>query len=223
MAFEDWKKDQKGQAKHPGEEDIACFLEGKLDVHDSAILKEHLITCDACAELLAADLRAFPAEEMPVPEDLLERARGMLVKHKGISALDIIVKARDPGWEIISTTGDVLFGQELIPAAVLRSRNIQEFKDEVVVLKDFVQSIVEVRLQHAAGAGFNVSVAVKDRKSQKVHTDSRITLSKEGVELESKISDTGRVVFEHVEPAVYSIDVEGPREKIAVVCLEVRK
>jgi hypothetical protein len=222
MAFEDWKKDQPDSHEHPSEEEIACFLEGRLNEKDTGRLKEHLISCDACAELMKADLSVFPAEEIEVPQDLLDRARGMVSQSSGITILDIVLKVKELGFEIINTTGDVLFGQELIPAAVLRSRNIQEFKEEVAILKDFGDNRIEVRIQSWPPAGFNLVVLARDKKTHKALKETRITLFKDDVELESKVSDMGKVVFEHIEPGKYSIEVSGTKEKIAMISLDVR-
>jgi hypothetical protein len=222
MAFEDWKKDQPGPQEHPSEEEIACFLEGKLGEQDAGRVIQHLTTCDACAELLKADLSVFPAEEIEVPEELLERVKGMVSRNPGKIILDIVLKLKELGFEIVNTTGDVLLGQELVPAAVLRSRNIQEFKDEVVILKDFFDTRIEVRIQRGSAAGFGLVVMARDKKTHKALKEARVTLFKDDLELESRVSDMGKAVFENIEPGNYSIDVSGIKEKIAMISLDVR-
>ena len=122
MAFDGWKKDQTRQKGHPDEEEIACFLEGKMSKKDAQRFNEHLAACDECARLLAADLSSYPAEGVEVPAEVLARAREMVGKEPMMPILEIALRIRDFGFEIIKATGDVLFGQEFVPAAILRRR-----------------------------------------------------------------------------------------------------
>jgi hypothetical protein len=222
MAFDDWKKDGASGRAHPGEEEIACFLEGKLGRTDADRIKEHVAVCDACAELVVAGMSIPPGEELPVPEELLARARGLAVPSVNAQVLDIVLTMKTFGFSIISTTGDVLLGQEFVPAAVLRTRDIRDFKDEIVILKDFSEIRIEVKAQSQPGLGFNLSILARNKRNQKALKDVRISLFKEGVELESRVADTGRAVFEHVYPGLYSVEISGIKEKLARVSLEVR-
>jgi hypothetical protein len=222
MAFDDWKKGQPDAVSHPCEEEIACFLDGKLSKKDADRLKEHLVSCDACVRLLAADLYSYPAEEVDIPEGILERARAMVSSGPAMPVLEIMLRVRDFGFEIVNTTGDVLFGQEFIPAAVLRSRQISDFKDEVVVVKDFPGARVEVRIQPCPGAGFNVVLFAKDKKTHKPLQHLRVTLCRDDIELESRVADLGKTVFEHVEAGLYSIGISGLKQAVARIVIDVR-
>ena len=223
MAFDDWKKEQPDPVSHPGEEEIVCFLEGKLNKKDADRFKDHLANCDACVRLLAADLCAFPSEEVDVPAAILERARALVANGPILSILEIVLRAKDIGFEIVKTTGDVLFGQEFLPAAVLRSRHITDFKDEVVVIKDFPASRIEVRIQAGSGPGFNLVFFAKDKKTQKALPDLRITLRRDDIELESRITDRGKAVFEHVTPGRYAIEITGLKQAVARIVIDVRE
>ncbi|MFA5101354.1 MAG: zf-HC2 domain-containing protein [Candidatus Omnitrophota bacterium] len=222
MAFDDWKKDQADPASHPGEEEIACFLEGKLSKKDADRVKEHLVSCDACVQLLAADLHVYPAQEVDIPADVLERARAMVADTPAMTALEIALRVRDFGFEIVKATGDVLFGQEFIPAAILRSRHITDFKDEVAAVKDFPGARIEFRIQAGSGEGFHLVVLVKDKKTQKPLQDLRVTLFRDDIELESRITENGKAVFEHVAAGRYSIDVTGLKQAVARIVIDVR-
>jgi hypothetical protein len=222
MAFDDWKKDQSDPAAHPGEEEIACFLEGKLNKKDAGSLKEHLMSCDACVRLIAAELSAYPSEEVDIPGAVLERARALVPDNTAMPALEIILRIRDFGFEIVKTTGDVLFDREFIPAAILRSRNIIDFKDEVVVIKDFPAGRVEVKVQAGSAGAFHLLVISKDKKTQKPLQDLRVTLCRDDIELESRITDMGKAVFEQVTAGRYSLEISGLKRAVARVVIEVR-
>ena len=124
--------------------------------------------------------------------------------------------------EIIQTTGDVLVGQELVPAPVLRSRQINEFKEEVSILKDLQQIRVIARIQNKNTKSFNLTITVKDKVSQEVYKNLRITLIKDGIELESYIADSGSSFFENILPGDYLVEVSRQEQRIAVIDLKVK-
>ncbi|MFA6384529.1 MAG: hypothetical protein WCY10_04070 [Candidatus Omnitrophota bacterium] len=221
MAFDDWKKERPDPSGHPGEEEIACFLEGKPGKKDADDLRKHLISCDACVQLLAAFLHPQQAVEVDVPAAILERARAMVADGQTMPVLEIVLRARDFGFEVIKTTGDILFGREFIPAAILRSRHMADFKDEIVVVKDFPESRIEVNIHTGSGAGFRLGIFAKDKKTQQPLQNLRVTLCRDDIELESLITDMGKTVFEHVATGRYSIEVTGRNCAVARVVIDV--
>lgn len=223
MAFSDWKKDNTEAGRHPDEEEIACFLEGKLGVQESEKFRGHLAACDECARLLAAELYSYPPGLIDVPAASLSAARAMVNDSGLMRPLEIILKIRDFGFEIVKASGDILFGQEFVPAAVLRGRHITDFKDEVVAVKDFPKARIEVRIQSGKNAGFHVTVSVKDKRTQRPLPDLRVTLFKDDKELESKITAKGKVSFEHVAAGRYVVTVTGQKDEIARLVIDVKK
>jgi len=121
---------------HPTEEEMACFLDDKLPVKDKDMVIKHLLSCVVCAECLSVQLKIQPHLSLDVPAPLLEKVKKLVGQETGENLLEIFLKLKEKALEIIQTTGDVLVGQELIPAPVLRSRKINEFKEEVNILKD---------------------------------------------------------------------------------------
>jgi hypothetical protein len=104
----------------------------------------------------------------------------------------------------------------------LRGRDIREFKSEVVILKDFQDSRIEVKVQGRQGEGFNLAIYARDKESQRPLRNVRVTLYTGELEFESKVSEDGRVVFEHVSAGPHSIEVMGFKKKLAWISLEVR-
>jgi len=145
MAFEDWKKENTAPEGHPDEEEIACFLEGKLSEEEAERFRRHVACCDECAGLLAAGLFSYPPGYIDVPAHALDKAKAMVSDSGLLQPMDIALRLVDFGLEVIKVSGDILFGQEFIPAAVLRSRNITQFKDEIVAVKDFPDARLEVK------------------------------------------------------------------------------
>ncbi|MBN2831632.1 MAG: zf-HC2 domain-containing protein [Candidatus Omnitrophica bacterium] len=222
LAYRGWKRRQLKKPKiHPDEEEIASFLEGKLPLERKEEIKEHLILCEDCAESVSLGLTAKDALENKVPKALVDSVEKKL-GIKSFVDLEIILKLKEKMLEVLKAGGEILVGQELVPAAVLRSRNIGEFKDEVIILKDFRDIRLEVRVENKAGKYFNVDIQAKDKQSKRVIKDLRVTLFKEDVELESYLNDSGSVIFEHVLLGKYRIEIADQEGNLASVLLEVR-
>jgi hypothetical protein len=123
------------------------------------------------------------------------------------SLLEVALRLKERAWEIIKSNADVLLGQELIPASLLRSRQISKLKEEVVLLKDFKLMRLEVRLNNKEDSKFNVTINVKNKLTQKTKPGLRIALFQGDLEVESYATDTGSVTFEDILPGKYRVDI----------------
>ncbi|MDD5108615.1 MAG: hypothetical protein PHC29_03790 [Candidatus Omnitrophica bacterium] len=208
---------------HPTEEDLACFLEGKLQGQDKDIIQKHLLSCDICAEYLSTQLKIKPHLSLAVPTQLLEDVEKLFGEEAGGNLIEIFIKLKEKAMEIIQTTGDVLVGQELVPAPVLRSRKIDEFKEEVSILKDLQRVRILAKIQNKGNKSFNLTISVKDKQSQKIQKDLRVTLIRDGIELESYITDSaGSSFFENILPGNYMVEVSRQDQREAVIDLKVK-
>jgi hypothetical protein len=206
---------------HPDEEDIACFIEGRLSPQRTQELKEHFAGCSQCADILAASLRAIEAEAVELPAGLEGAMRKKLESLEDFPILEIILRMKERFFEVLGTSGDILVGQELVPEPILRSRAVKDFKDEIMIMKEFKDARVEVKLECKAKGEFALMVAAQQKNTQKPLKGVRITLIRQGLELESYLADSGAVTFDHVTPGKYSIEMVGIEEKLAKVVLEV--
>lgn len=223
MIYKNWKSESKGeQASHPDEETLVCFLEGRLPQEENELIKTHLISCDRCAEIFAIQTKLKIGEERQVPLELVERVKNLVSLKDTTPILEILLRLKEKVLELINTTGDVLVGQELMPAPVLRSRRIKEFKDEVIILKDFQDIRVEVKIENKLGQEFNVAVTIKEKQTQEIIKYLRVALFKDDLELESYLSESGRVTFEHVLLGKYTVEISNPSEKLALILLDIK-
>lgn len=223
MAYGKWKQSApKEESGHPDEEALACFVEGRMSQEENERLKAHLIGCDACMEAFVLNMRIKEGPLQEVPIELLERVKGMLDFDLKPSLLEIILKLKEKALEVINTTGDVLVGQELVPAPVLRSRSIKDFKDEVTILKDFNNIRVEIKVENKAGQSFNLKIQVKHKVTQKIIKDLRVSLVRDDVELESCLTDSGSVTFEHVLLGRYTVEIATVDSKLASILLDIK-
>ncbi len=223
LVYRRWKAESfHGTSEHPDEEALACFMEGKLTEVEADLIKEHLISCEACAEVLALNLTLEGKEMKEVPEEILKRIKGLLVSSDESCVLEIILSMKEKLLEMINTTGDVLVGLELVPAPILRSRSIKDFKDEVTILKDFKDIRVEARIENKGGKVFNLNILIRRKQTQETIKDLRVALIKEGLELESYITDSGTVIFEHVSIGKYTVEISTVENKVATILLDMR-
>lgn len=222
--YREWKESHPfADDPHLDEEAWVCFLEGRLSAEDGERIKTHLISCEACAEVLVTAARLKPAPVKALPKELVERAKNLVVSQEKLSAVEIIIMLKEKALEILSTTGDVLVGEEFVPAPVLRSRRIKEFKDEVTILKDFKDIRVEVKIENKLSRSFDLIVFVKDKQTHRVIKDLRVTLLKDDLELESYLTASDKVIFEHMLAGRYTVEISNVEDKIASVLLDIRK
>ena len=221
LVYRRWKKRHLNEEGiHPDAERVVSFLESKLSLEEAEEVKAHLIHCEDCAEVVGLNLTSGVSDDN-LPAGLVNLAREKLGV-KDISVLEVILRLKDKVLEVISSNGEILLGQEMVPAAVLRSRNINEFKDEVVILKDFEDIRVQIKIENKSGKYFNLNIQAKSKQSKEVIKDLRVTLFKGDIELESYLNDFGSVVFEHVLLGKYKVELADLDSNLASVLLDVR-
>lgn len=220
--YRKWKKREGVKTPHLDEEELGSFFDGGASSEERERITGHLIACEECSLRFALSLSAESTELRELPAGLLDKVKeGSNLSDKS-TGLEIFLRLKENMLEIINVTGDILMGQELIPAPILRSRNIKDFRDEVTIFKDFKDLRLEVRVENKKEKYFNVTIKAKQKQSAKALKDLRITLIREGVELESYLSDFGSVIFEHVLLGKYSLEVSSVSGKLATVVLDVK-
>jgi hypothetical protein len=223
IIYRAWKRSGRSKIQdHPNEEALACFVEDKLSRADKLFIEKHLVNCVSCAEYAGIRLKMQAGLVKEVPDILAEKIRKLVISEARPGLLEIFLRLKEKAIEIIQTSGDVLVGQELIPAPVLRSRQIKDFREEVTILKDLQKVRIEARLKNNNAKSFNLTVAVRDKESQKLIPDLRVTLLKGDLELESYASGCASVIFRDILPGVYTAEVTQAGEKVAVVEIEVK-
>jgi hypothetical protein len=207
---------------HPDEEEIACFLEGRLPDIEAQKLKVHLTQCQACAEALAVAAKVKPGQDIQAPAWLIETVKGLIEQPAPVRLLELILRWKEKAIELIETNGAVFVGRQILPVPLLRSRKIQYFNKNVTVLKDFSDIRLEVRIESRPVQAFDLSAEIKDKRTLRPIRNARIALFKDNIELESYQCDTGKAIFEHVAAGKYLLEVSATGIKSAQVALEVK-
>lgn len=222
-AYKRWKSAcGKAGLEHIDEEAMLCFAEGRLAAGEEERVKLHLIACDRCLEAFVIQSKLGPDAMEDVPEELIRRVEGFSLPQDKAGLLEIALRFRERLIEVLNATGDVLMGQELVPAVVLRSRQSADFKDQVIILKDFQHIKIEVKVENKSGGLFDLSVVAKDKHTDRVMKDLRITIKKDDLELESRLTDAGSVTFEHFILGKYTIDISSPDNRLASILLDIK-
>lgn len=222
IVYKKWKlRHPETIGEHPDEETFACFLEGRLTAGESELIKAHIIKCDACADFLEVQIKSEKLETKEAPPELVERLKKLIGETERSLVLQVLARLKEKCLEILNTTGEVLVNNEVMPQLVLRSRKIKDFKDEVTILKEFGDIRVEVKIENKDGRHFNLTVLARDRGTQRIVKDLRITLVKDDLELESYSADLGKVAFEHVLLGKYTVEIFQLEEKLASIFLDI--
>lgn len=208
---------------HPDEEEFVCFLEGKLNPQESQRLKEHFLSCCDCIEKLASSMELSVQENLEVSPKLLEKIAQIIPQQANLPFLEICLKIKENFMELLNTTGDVLVGQEFMPAPILRSRQIKNFKDELIILKDFKELMIEIKIENKAEGKFDFSVLLKEKAGSQSLQDIRVTLLKDDLELESYVAQKGKVSFEQVSFGKYFVEISSVDRKIASIILDINR
>ncbi len=224
QAFQKWRQAVSANIRaHPNEEVMAGFLAGTLSPAEQKSVQIHLAACPACNALLTLALKAGKEEgELEPPQELIAEAKAAFDPVPEAGPLELAVRLRDFFLELVSTTGDVLVGQELIPAPVLRSRQIREFKEQLVVLKDFNDLRVELKLVSRRASFVSIYISAREKPSLEPANGLRVSLVRAEVELESYIVDSGKASFEQIEAGQYLLKIQRSGELLAQVQLDVR-
>lgn len=223
LVYRKWKDGlHRTEDMHPDEEALVCFLEGRLSKEENEHIKAHLLSCNNCMEAFVLNLGVEAIETQELPQELVRRMKDLVRPQNITSLIEIVLRFKERILEIVSTNGDVLVGQELVPAPILRSRSIKDFKDEVTILKDFKDIRVEAKIENKDGKAFNLIIIVKQRETQKTIKDLRVTLLKDDLELESYLADSGSVTFEHVLLGKYTIEISTIENKLASILLDIK-
>lgn len=232
VVYERWKaRHQLKSGSHPDEEELASFVDNNLSEEAAAKIKEHIILCNDCAEavLIHSKLIFNPRDnniseltESAVPDELRERLK-VLIQDKAIPLiLEVTARLKDKFIELIDTTGDILIGQEFVPAAVMRARNISDFKNDIEIFKVFKDVRVEIKIENRPENKFSLTVAVKDKITHSPVNGLRVTLFRNEVELESYLSRLGKAIFENITVGRYSIEITSQDASLASILLEVK-
>lgn len=224
MVYKAYRQEQpKDSQPCPDEETLVCFSEGRLTKPEIEKIQEHLIICSRCAEILSLLSLKGLQEQKEVPESLLQKAKDLVSPVKVLpTILELVIALKEKALEILDTTGDVILGNEIMPLPVLRSRNIRQFQEEINLIKEFGDVKINLTVEKRGRDKVRISLTLVDKSSLLPLQDLRLSLLKDGVEMESYTVASGNAVFEELDFGRYAIEVYRREEKIGFMVLQIQ-
>ena len=189
----------------PDEETIVCFCEGKLSKEAREDFKKHILKCERCAQIVSLYTLDITPEHS-VPEYLLKKAKD-IIDTAAPHLLEIKIVIKKKFLELVSTNGDVILDNQILPLPVLRSRQIEDSREEVEIVKEFKDSIININIEKKDNSRVKLIIKIYDKNTSLPVEGFRISLFKKEVELESYLVDSGKVIFDKVDLGIYDLQV----------------
>jgi len=189
----------------PNEEELALFLEAKLSPDESKKIKEHILKCKKCSEVVS--LFELKQELLP-PSYLMEKAKSLVEDKNDIPLwLEAVIMLKENAFSVIKSSADILLGNEILPLPILRTRKIEEIHQPVSLIKDIKNIRIRIEISRLEMMKIKMVIFIQDKTTLQPLTGMRLSLFKEGVELESHFLKEGKVIFDELKPASYEIEV----------------
>jgi len=207
-----------------GEDDIACFLSGKLLGKELETFNAHILSCKKCAVILKDNAALFTAakEDLAVPQYLKSAAKALVSEEVGANILDIVLSFKEKAIELIRTTGDILMGPQLVPVPVFRSTGEGEnITKEIKVTKTLTNVIAEIGVEKQRPDLANIVVRLTEKETNKKAKEIRVSLMKGDRELQSSLIEDGKVKFEEIKVNDYKIYLTKDEKRIGVINISI--
>ena len=205
----------------PSEEDLVCYCEGRLSGVDSEVLARHFISCPRCAESALVFTKKLQ-ENKVVPASLFKQIESCLSPKDSSVFLQIALAVKEKTLQIISTTAQVLLDNQIIPAPVLRSRDISEFSAGIKLVKEYKGIMVNVDIQNRGKNQVRFSLKLMHKNRHAALPGLRLALLKEDKELESYTAESGNVVFDKLAAGKYIVELIHKADKLGRIHLEIK-
>lgn len=211
----------------PSDEIVACYVDGILPDSEKAAVDDHMLSCSSCRENITIQKEVVKLQQLQgldfAPSYLTERAKGLVAESAaGKGILELIIDFSEQMFEAIRTTGEVLVGPSRPPVFSLRAGSANVSK-VLFVKKVFDDIRVEVELMRSRDDLNTVNLTFKDDKTEKLVVDLRATLINDDIELESYVTQNGKVAFENIKQGKYKIDISKVDSFVGVIVLELNK
>ena len=96
LIYSEWKSIRRVKAQeHPDEENLACFLEGKLSEADKLFMEKHLVNCNICAEYVGVHLLMHTDLTVNLPDKLLEKVKKLVIGEDEVGFFEILLKLKE--------------------------------------------------------------------------------------------------------------------------------
>lgn len=208
------------------EEDIACLIDAQLAESERSKLFEHTLSCQKCNIILRDHLLLLNALDKNVsietPEAVVQAAMDLLSQDVGTNILKVVLDFKEKVIELVKTTGEVLRGPQLIPVPVLRSHGeADQFQNEIKIIKEFDNIFTELDVDKKKANLCDIEIRLTEKETRKKIQDFRVTLSRNGKEVESSLVEEGKITFKDVKPDKYAVLITQDDKKFGIIDISI--
>jgi len=209
---------KKNKEKCPDMVTLSAFKDGLLPEKVRKKVLAHLLACDHCSENVLLDASIQEIEkEMPV--SLLEKAKALVSQKEQLDILEVVVALKEKFLELLEAKVD----KYILPAPLaLRSPSQKEKSDEINLIKYFKQIKVCLNIKKINSEQVRVSLLLSEKKKEKPLSSLRVSLYKQDQEIESYISQEGKVVFDGLVLGKYFLEISSAKNKLARIALTLK-
>ena len=211
------------------EQEMAGFIDNTLNKSEKQRFLTHIVSCKKCAQSLKEHYAIMQAMHkkglLEVPGALVQKAKDLVAEEIKESVLDVVLEFKEKVIQIVNTTGDILRGpleSKLAPAYAFRTHKKEEGVKEIRVSKDIGILIVDVEVERQKPELANIVVRLTDKVSKKRATGVRVSLIKGDRELESSLTEQGKVKFEEIKLNTYKINLIKDDKQIGVINISIK-
>jgi len=214
-------KDSRGAAAgdHPDEETLACFSEGLLTSREEAYLKEHILDCPRCAEIIAAgsvegDVVSVP----PLEETFLRHLKNVCPDPEDLPS-EAEFSWKDGIFRFLRAAGEFALREYSVEG--LPRDGVKPYRGlrNAVLYRKFKKIRLEITVSGQESRKFSLQV----RAAGVLEGELRVALFCRGRENESQTMLEGRAVFGGVPAGDYLLEVSNPKgERLAAARLILR-
>ncbi len=214
----------KGKCLNDG--DLAYLIEGQTSESEREKFLEHILSCQKCTIKLKEHLLVLntiaKTGMLDTPETVVQAAMNLFSPEVGPNILEIVLNFKEKVIELIRTTGEVFQGPQLIPVPVLRSQDYgNQFTNEIKIVKEFDSILTEVGFEKNKPGICDVEIRLTEKETKKKMQGLRVTLSKNGKEIESSLVEGGKVVFRDMKPDKYCVSIIREDKKLGIIDISI--
>lgn len=212
----------------PDDEILSHYIDGELNETDKEKIKQHLLECDYCLDLIIFQKKLKEEEvcaEIPdVPRILIERATNLCFKEEEIRTrpFDIILKFAKDMIEILENLGKLSISYGAVPVP-LRGGQKATSTNVIALSKTLSDLECKVQFENIGNGYVNIKIAIRDAKNNSPAKGIRISLFNPSLEIASSIAKNGEVSFGGIRLGEYLIVMKRQGKNIGQISLKMKE
>jgi hypothetical protein len=190
-------------SEHPDEETFICFFQGFLNARDEAYLKEHILDCPRCAEIIAAGAAAEDTVPIPLLEESFIRQLKGLCSACGELPSEAEFSWKEGIFRLLRVSGEFTLRGYAVEGAARAGADRGRGIRKAVLYRKLKKTGLEITVSGQDIRRFSLQV----RSGRVAGGELRAALFCRGKESESKSFVEGRAAFSGIAAGDYLLEV----------------